>query len=442
MAAANADHAAPEPEPELDTGQPGWQLTLYAVWCGQILALIGFSMRVPFLPFYLADLGVTDLQGQTLWSGAINAVGAAAMMVTSPLWGIMADRYGRKPMLLRGLFGGAAMVALMGFATTPWQLAALRVGEGLLTGTVAASAALVATSAPRHRLGYALGMVQTAVFAGAAGGPLLGGFIYDWVGARAAFWFAGAMLFAGGIVVALFARENFARAPRQPMSESETGRWRRLQDSSAFLFTAIMLTMLAAIFVIRMVAMSMQPIIPLFVEQLTPHNPEVATVAGIVLGAAGFTSALAAAYFGRLGDRTGHHRVLAYSLCAAGLLYLPMALVRDPWQLAILQGLLGIALGGLIPSANALIAQYTPLEKRGAVFGLTASLSGLGGFVGPLLGAVLATSLGFRATFIAAGLLLLAVAVLVIWSLRTAASERPAAERAGSGSGHQRKAAL
>jgi DHA1 family multidrug resistance protein-like MFS transporter len=442
MASSPSDHATPQPDPDPDSGQPGWQLTLYAVWCGQILALIGFSLRVPFLPFYLADLGVTDLHGQTLWSGAINAVGAAAMMLTSPLWGVLADRYGRKPMLLRGLFGGAVMVALMGFATSPWQLAALRIGEGLLTGTVAASAALIATSAPKHRLGYALGMVQTAVFAGAAGGPLAGGVIYDWVGPRAAFWFAGAMLFAGGIVVALFAREHFTRAPRQAMSEMETGRWRRLQDSSAFLFTAIMLTMLTAIFVIRMVAMSMQPIIPLFVEELTPHNPDVATVAGIVLGAAGFTSALAAAYFGRLGDRTGHHRVLAYSLSAAGVIYLPMALVRDPWQLALLQGLLGIALGGLIPSANALIAQYTPLAKRGAVFGLTASLSGLGGFIGPLLGAILATSLGFRATFIAAGLLLLAVATLVIWSLRATASDQLASERSGASASRRREATM
>jgi DHA1 family multidrug resistance protein-like MFS transporter len=416
MSSAGDDQADP------DVGQPGWNITLYAVWCGQILALIGFSSRVPFLPFYLGDLGVPDVQGQTLWSGAINAAGAAAMAITAPLWGLLADRYGRKPMLLRGLFGGAVIVALMGFATAPWQLMALRVAEGSMTGTVAAAAALIATSAPRHRLGYALGMVQTAVFAGAAGGPLIGGFIYDWVGARVAFWLAGAMLCSGGVIVAFFARERFVRMARQPLSE--TGRWRRLQDSTAFLFTAAMLTMLAAIMVIRMIAMSMQPIIPLFVEQLSPHNPDVASIAGIVLGASGFTSALAAAYFGKLGDRTGHRRVLAVSLIAAGLIYLPMALVRDPWQLAILQGLLGVAAGGLIPSANALVAHLTPVERRGAVFGLTAALSGVGGFVGPLLGALLATSLGFRATFVAAGALMLAIAGLVLWSLSAAAEAR------------------
>jgi DHA1 family multidrug resistance protein-like MFS transporter len=318
-------------------------------------------------------------------------------------------------MLLRGLFGGAFTVALMGFAVAPWQLVALRMLEGTLTGTVAAATALVATSAPRHRLGYALGMVQTAVFAGAAAGPLLGGFAYDRIGPRATFELSAMMLFSGGVVVALFARERFTPVARQPLEE-EQGRWRRMQTSGAFLFSTLMLTLLAAIFAIRMISMAMQPIIPLFVEQLTPDGADVATVAGIVLGSAGLTSALAAAYLGRLGDRAGHRRVLAISLVAAGLVYLPMAIVRNPWQLAVLQALMGVAAGGLIPSANALVARLTPVERRGAIFGLTAALGGLGGFVGPLLGASLATSLGFRATFVASGAILLAVAGMVIWS--------------------------
>jgi DHA1 family multidrug resistance protein-like MFS transporter len=271
---------------------------------------------------------------------------------------------------------------------------------------------LIATSAPKPRLGYALGMVQTAVFAGAAGGPLLGGIAYDSLGPRGTFLLAGAMLGSGGIIVALFARERIV--PRVRAAPAEVGRWQRLQTSGAFLFSMAMMTMLATIFVIRLTAMAMQPVLPLFIAELTPDNPDVATIAGFVLGAAGFTSALAAAYFGRLGDRTGHRRVLGISLVAAGVFYLPMAIVREPWQLALLQALLGVAAGGLIPSANALIAHLTPVERRGAVFGLTAALSGLGGFIGPLLGAGLATTLGFRSTFIAAGALLLALATLVV----------------------------
>ena len=406
-----------------DAGQPGWNTTLYAVWAGQLLALIGFSSRVPFLPFYLDDLGVSDVSGQALWSGAINAAGAAAMAITAPIWGLLADRYGRKPMLLRGLFGGAVVVVMMGFASSPWQLLALRVLEGMLTGTVAAATALIATSAPKQRLGYALGMVQTAVFAGAAAGPLFGGFAYDRIGPRATFVLAGMMLFCGGVTVAFLARERFTRVATHAMTDEGQTRWRRFRTSGAFLFTAAMLTMLGAIFAVRLIAMAMQPIIPLFVQQLAPDDPHVATVAGIVLGSAGFTSAFAAAYLGRLGDRTGHRRVLAVSLLGAGLVYLPMAFVRDPWQLALLQALMGVAAGGLIPSANALIAHLTPVERRGAIFGLTAAISAVGGFIGPLVGAFLATSLGFRATFIVSGTLLLAVAAMVIWS-QDAAEER------------------
>jgi DHA1 family multidrug resistance protein-like MFS transporter len=265
-------------------------------------------------------------------------------------------------------------------------------------------------------------MVQTAVFAGAAAGPLFGGYAYDRIGPRATFVLAGAMLFCSGVTVAMLARERFTRVATHAMTDEGHGRWQRFRTSSAFLFTAAMLTMLGAIFVVRLIAMAMQPIIPLFVQQLSPHDPHVATVAGIVLGSAGFTSAFAAAYLGRLGDRTGHRRVLAISLLGAGLVYLPMAVVRDPWQLALLQALMGVAAGGLIPSANALIAHLTPLERRGAIFGLTAALSAVGGFVGPLAGAFLATGLGFRATFIASGTLLLTVAAMVIWSQGAAES--------------------
>jgi DHA1 family multidrug resistance protein-like MFS transporter len=423
--------AAAPPAIDPEAGQPDWQRTLYAVWAGQILALIGFSSRAPYLPFFLGELGVTTVDGQALWAGAINAAGAAAMAITAPLWGLAADRYGRKPMLLRGLFGGALTVALMGLATAPWQLAALRVLEGSLTGTVVAATALVATSAPRPRLGYALGMVQTAVFAGAAAGPLFGGFAYDRIGPRATFGVAAAMLFLGGVLVALFARERFAPAPRAP--RTDLSRWQQLRASGAFLFSLAMLTMFAAIFVIRTIAMGMQPVIPLFVAQLAPDTSDIATMAGVVLGAAGLTSALAAAVLGRLGDRHGHRRVLTWSLLAAGAVYLPMALVRDPWQLAVLQGVAGIAAGGMIPSANALIAHLTPLARRGAVFGLTAALSGLGGFLGPLLGALLATGLGFRAVFVAAGVLLLAMGGLAALTEMASGTSRGAEETHGEG---------
>jgi DHA1 family multidrug resistance protein-like MFS transporter len=126
-----------------------WRRNLYAIWLAQLLAIVAFSLRAPFLPFFLGDLGLTSTEDQALWSGYINAAGAGTMALTAPFWGIVADRYGRKPMLLRSQFAAFVTIGLMGLATEPWHLLVLRMIEGCFTGTVTAATALVAVSVPK-----------------------------------------------------------------------------------------------------------------------------------------------------------------------------------------------------------------------------------------------------------------------------------------------------
>ncbi|MCS7256720.1 MAG: MFS transporter, partial [Thermomicrobium sp.] len=145
---------------------PNWQRTLAALWLAQTLTIIGFSLRTPFLPFFVAELGARDLQSQVLWAGAINAGGAAVMAITAPLWGALADRYGRKLMVLRAMAAGSLTIGLMALATSPWQLFVLRLVEGGFTGTVTASTTLAASTVPKERLGFGLGLMQMAVFSG------------------------------------------------------------------------------------------------------------------------------------------------------------------------------------------------------------------------------------------------------------------------------------
>jgi DHA1 family multidrug resistance protein-like MFS transporter len=165
-------------ESTLPGGKPGdrpiaWKRNLYAIVAAQTLAIVGFSLRVPFLPFYLEDLGVSTVEGQALWSGLVNAAGAGVMAISAPIWGVVADRRGRRPMLMRATFAATITVGLMSLATAPWHLLGLRLIEGALSGTVTAATALVATNTPKARLGYGLGLVQTAVFSGAFLGPLI-----------------------------------------------------------------------------------------------------------------------------------------------------------------------------------------------------------------------------------------------------------------------------
>jgi DHA1 family multidrug resistance protein-like MFS transporter len=411
-----------EVESTVPSGRAGapaipWRRNLYAIAIAQFLAVMGFSLRAPFLPFFIGDLGVTSAQDQALWAGLINAAGAGVMAISAPIWGVVADRRGRRPMLLRAMFASVATVGLMAFAVYPWHLLALRLIEGSLSGTVTAATTLVATTSPKARLGYTLGTVQTAIFAGASLGPLVGGFLASLIGPRPTFLVASGFLAVAGLIVLFAVRENFVPAARAAVAAG-VGRLGRVRASVGMLIGGAMLTLVTVLFVVRAASMSVQPIIPLYIAELAPDIADPSALAGLTMGALGFTSAASAMTFGRIGDRRGHWPILLGCIVAAGLLYIPMAFVQQPWQLIVLQGLFGLTAGGLIPSANALIANLTPPERRGAMYGLTASAGSLGGFIGPLAGATIAAATSFRTPFLVVGVMLLLLAVPVFRATR------------------------
>jgi len=391
-----------------------WRRNLYALWIAQMLTIIGFSLRTPFLPFYIKDLGADSFASQALWAGVINAGGAAVMAISAPLWGIAADRFGRKPMVVRAMLAGSLTIGLMSLATSPWHLLILRFFEGGFTGTVTASTTLVAATTPREQMGFGLGMMQMAVFSGASVGPLFGGILADQIGYRPTFVVAGAMLFIGGVIVLTQVREQFTRPARGSIDEQSGQRLR------ALLLSSMMLAMVAVMVALRVASSAIQPIMPLYVEQLAHSTAAVATLAGLTLGIAGLTSALASITLGRLADRIGQRPVLITCAIGVGLLYLPQAFASSVTQLIVLQGLFGIAAGGVMPTANAIVAHLTPAERRGAVFGFTAAATSLGGFVGPIGGASLAASLDIRYVFLTSGFLMLAVGAWVAHVVRDA----------------------
>jgi DHA1 family multidrug resistance protein-like MFS transporter len=394
----------------IDERPQPWRRTLYAITIAQTLAIVGFSLRVPFLPFYLQDLGAKSIDEATIWSGLLSAGGAGVMTITAPVWGVISDRHGRKPMVLRAMFAASITVGLMAVATAPWHLLVLRLIEGGLAGTVTASTALVAAAAPKERLGFSLGLVQTAVFSGSSLGPLIGGVLADQIGYRPTFLVSSAMLLTGGLIVVFLVQERFERQPAGP----ERG-IAALRAGAAWMLAPLMVTMIGMLFIIRLASSAVQPIIPLYVAVIGHEAAQNAsTLAGFALGILGLTSAVSAVYLGRLGDQMGHKRILVACIFAAGLLYLPMAAVQAPWHLIVLQGLFGIAAGGLIPAANALVGAATAPERRGALYGVTSAASSFGGFIGPLAGAGIAASLGFRVTFIAVAVLLLALGVVAV----------------------------
>lgn len=393
-------------------GGPKWRRTLYAVWAAQLLVISGFSMRAPFLPAFFGELGVNTAEGQAYWTGLMLSLGAGMMAFTSPIWGALADRYGRKPMLVRAQFAAFVTLGLAAFATSPWHMLGLQILQGAMTGTVAAATALIAVSMPKDRLGYGLGMVQTAVFSGAALGPLFGGVIADMIGYRTAFVISGLMALTAGFITVFLVEENFVRPEKTNKKKVKTAStWKLVVGPT-------MLALTLSMVLIRFASSAVQPITPIFVEMIADVGANVSTLSGITLGILGVTSAVSSMYLGKLGDRRGHVTILLWSAIGAGLIYLPMSLAQEPWHLITLQAIFGLFAGGLIPAANALVARVTPDSQRGVVFGLMNTAGSVGGFAGPLMGAGMAGLFGIRATFLLTGVVLLLMALNLWWANR------------------------
>jgi len=190
-----------------------WKINLYTVWAAQILSMMSFGFGLPFLPYYIQELGVVDQDKVKLYSGILSAVPAISMGIMAPIWGILADKYGKKLMLLRAMFFGSLILAAMGLATRVEHLIFLRIVQGAFTGTVTASAALVASNTPEKRLSYALGFLSSSTFIGYSAGPAMGGYVAEFLGYRASFFIGASLLIIDFFLVLFIIREKETAEP-------------------------------------------------------------------------------------------------------------------------------------------------------------------------------------------------------------------------------------
>ncbi|MEZ4613920.1 MAG: MFS transporter [Caldilineaceae bacterium] len=191
------------------TTLPQWRRNLYILFGVQLLTTAGFSLVFPFLPLYIRELGVATRGSLEFWSGMVFSTQAFTMMISSPFWGVIADRYGRKPMLLRATLGGAILITLMGFAQNAEQLVLLRTIQGFVTGVISSVNALVAATAPKEKTGSALGLLMLGRWGGIALGPVVGGVLGDAFGYRESFIITGVMLTIAGVAVLFWVHEEF-----------------------------------------------------------------------------------------------------------------------------------------------------------------------------------------------------------------------------------------
>lgn len=400
-----------QPPIDLQPKTSNWKRPLYIIFLAQVVTMVGFSSVFPFLPLYVASLGsVSSLSVETL-IGLVFSGQAVTMMIASPLWGALADRWGRKLMVVRATFGGAVILMAMAFVQSAEQLVVLRTIQGFITGVVGAANALVASTVPRERTGYAMGLMQVAVGIGIGIGPMIGGAVADAFGYSAAFFVTSAMLIVAGFVVVVGVEEPRAARPGQHAKKSSI--W---SDYKAILGIPAIPTLFALGFLNQLGRMIYVPILPLFVLALLDNPGQVNSFTGIMIGLSSAATALFSVFFGCKGDHMGHHRVFIGSATACALLFLLQSLVSSSAQLLVTQIVTGVALGGVVPSISALLAQYTRLGQEGAVYGLQNSINSAARAIGPMLGVAISGLLGLRAVFQStAALYLITAIVTVFW---------------------------
>jgi DHA1 family multidrug resistance protein-like MFS transporter len=397
-----------------------WQRTLLVTAIGQTFSIVGFSFVTPFLPLFIEKLGVHGVAHVTLWAGLLAGGTALCMAISAPIWGVLADRHGRKIMVVRASFSAALLIGIMGLSQNVYQLLALRMLQGMFTGTVTASQALVASQTPKDRMGFSLGVMQTSVFLGNSVGPLLGGIVADAFGFRQSFVFAGVVLLLSGILITVFVQEEKPETPAP--GAARTGFFAGLGEAAR---TPGVMPMVVVIFAVQFGVTVVFPILPQFVQMLEGPGGHTATVTGLIFTGAGIAGALSSLAAGWFADQLGFKRVIMIALGVTAVLSLPQALVTHAWQLLVLRIGIGLAMGAVMPSASALISILVPAEQRGTAYGLMGSATSIGFGAGPLAAAGMVAVSGIRSVFVMSAVMFAMIAAWVALAMRvpTAAGE-------------------
>ena len=414
------------------TAATAWKRNLLFIWIGVFVGLMGANFVFPFIPFYIQELGVTEPSRVAFYTGLTASATGLSLTLTAPIWGALADRYGRKPMFLRALVGAGVIIGVMGIAQVVWQLVFLRFLMGAFAGTMGAAAALVASSTPRERVGYALGTLQTGQFTANMLGPAIGGFVAASLGIRESFIFCSALYLIAAFLVFIFVREG------SPADESDgdsdprpVGRATHgglVESLRVVVKERQVVLMLLFLFVLWLSTTFVRPVMPISIDDFAGTGGAAANrvhleflgwkgdlkeeaATGIVFSVIGLTSTISAFALAPLGERLGYKNIVTGAALVTGLLYPTVALADSMLAFTGLLGAVGIFQGAMVPGTNALIAASAPEGKQGSAFGLAASMQSLALLLGPLGGGAVSGLAGISSVYVVIGGILMVAAV-------------------------------
>jgi MFS family permease len=419
-------------------GREAWRRNVYAVTAASFIGFTGFTLVMPFLPLFIAQLGVSDVGQIALWTGVSLGVTPALTALLAPAWGRLGDRYGRKIMVERSMFSFVVLMTAMAFVTRAWHVLALRAIQGLFAGYGSLSVAMAAESAPRDRMPAAIGLVQTAQRLGPALGPVIGGVLAAVVGLRRAFVVTAVCYLIGLLVVHVMYDDGAVASshsspaevatvetlanlenPENPAGAGgvsgtpTTGRFaqRSVSFRSVLAFQNFML-MMGVIFGLQFVDRSFGPILPLYVEQVGVAHAHVAVVSGILFSIMACAGALGHHFCSKLLKRYSTRSIIIAGSITAATASALFAVSAYVWMMSIASLLFGLGVGAGMTASFSAAGSVIPPGAHGAGFGVLTSASLIGMAASPFAAGVLGGT-SIHAVFVVNLGLMLIVAVVV-----------------------------
>ncbi|MGI6627759.1 MAG: MFS transporter [Bacillota bacterium] len=400
-----------------------WKRNLYVVLVMAFIGMASFTLVTPFLPYVLKSMEVTE--NLATWSGLAYAASFLTSGLMSPVWGSVADKYGKRLQLLRSGVGIALTYALYPLAQTPIQFVVLRGITGLMSGFMPAATSLVATSTPEEHMGYALGMLQAASAAGTISGPLLGGAMVSFLGIPFTFRLSAMVLVIITVASYFLLKEEIVGGDKKINVLSDVRECFTNKD---------LVAVLVCLFLVQAAIQMTQPTLVLYVDEIAQSKGKDSTlISGTVYSIAGLGTVMGATLAARQNKGVpvksepnnrgsapgnGSHslnnfgglskKIAPDRLFTAGLLGSAVSIAfQGLWvNLLAISGfrmVFGLFNGILTVSGNVLAAQSVSRDFRGRAFGVLNGVLPLGSVTGPIIGGAMGDSLGLGSSFYASG---------------------------------------
>ncbi len=385
---------------------PLWRRNLYVLWLAQFLAMTGMSSCVPFLPKFITELGVQNQQEAQFWSGLVFSGPFLVSFLTTPIWSALGDKYGRKMIVLRAVFGLAASMICMGFSHSVLELLFWRIVQGAVSGFVAANLSFVSAETPKEHVGYAIGVLQSSQSAGNILGPFMGGLISWAWGMRSVFWIVGGLAIISGILIwTLLVEVNRSETQR---SNASTAR-----ENVRMAFTSVDLrTVLILIVISQMSIVFTTPIFPFYLKDLGTPKEWLDIATGTFVGIVGLCTLIFAPRWGKRNDAKGYRKTIVVTAFVVGISTILQAFVPNVYLLFALRVVIGIFIAGIVPSLSTALSKLSPENIRGGIMGLASSAMLFGNLLSPPFSGWISSSIGeygIRVCFAIAGVLMLLV---------------------------------